>query len=410
MNINAGDDAGGTIGQISGSLTNTRLALYSGTTSGNDNLSACGSGSEQVSGLIDMAGYTPGSGSCGDNILRLDTTNPDEWHQAHHLFCSYNDDSPQISCHYPHEQLQTIMPAGNDTVLIISRQRYPFNPEADGIGPVRISKLWLSGRALTADGTFGRNGTQVLSPSSSNRINLPADTLPAGQLLDQDSLTALYPAGQSGALLVRFPFGEPSYITAPLPLPGQPVLMAAGDQPDHYTVWMRDQGNGNDVLRSYQVWVSFLKPEYINGSEFSLEDSGFPYAPVIGLGTDDQWLYIARQDDQDIVLERIALDTAQRDTWQVILENIQVAAAVSFGSGLAYHLLPRGHRMDLVPLHSFVTVNPHRAWRIDLPQYGGYAEWSESELAPLSVTTNFITTDPATTDQPGSGISNLEDR
>ena len=133
------------------------LRLFSGT----GNTEACGfiePENSTLKGVIDVAGYTPDATSCqkGNHtgLKLLDTTQADLWREAHEEFCcskaegiariscpsSHNTDS----CHYPHEQLLATVGLGNNSILLLSRQRYPYNDSSAERGLLRLSRLHLS--------------------------------------------------------------------------------------------------------------------------------------------------------------------------------------------------------------------------------------------------------------------------
>ncbi len=184
--------------------------------------------SDAITGLLDTAGYPPNNVRASGNMVSLNTTSGTQWQTARETFCqqaaSANPSSVnQSTCHYPYEQLHTLLDAGNNTLLLVSRQRYPFNAHSDGIGRVRISRVNYQPIddveqvvRITPDLTFGQNGTQVYGGAQGN-ITLPGGVMPLAEFLGPNDLTALYlfpcnasvdNATANELLFARFPLGN----------------------------------------------------------------------------------------------------------------------------------------------------------------------------------------------------------
>ena len=261
-----------------------------------------------------------------------------------------------------------------------------------------IRQLTFNGTELRPNNSFGQDGFLTLS-AGSGHLPLPAAP-PVGHLRNNSGLTLLYPAGISGmngAMLAHLPLdGEGTdYDTAPVPAVGQPVFMTAGDSPGSYGVWMHEKGSEGDVLHQYET--TFSSPASLLQQTFNLELTEYPDAPVIGLGADNHWLYIARRDATDttnVTVERMDRTSGQLDNWYATLDNIPVAPVDA--GGLSYNLLPEGRRLDFIPRNAVAiedqTATP-RAVTVRLPEYGGCGEWSELDI--FSITTP-IRPEPAT--------------
>ena len=379
----------------------TRLLLYSGGLADNKNTTVCPDNSNPpLTGLIDIAGYNVDAQSCPPELIRLNSTQPDDWHHLQQSFCEYAACTEGTSCHYPNEQLQAVVPAGNDALWLVTRQGYPSNPDSDSISPVRISRFLVNdaatGSGINPDNSFGTEGVRLLTPSPFNTEPLP-DTPPVARIADQNQLTLLYATPENkGVLLANFPLSEEignDYDTHAIPeLSGQPVLLSQGVEENSHYLWTREQGSTGDTLRRYTL--SFTNFFHEPDIEYNLAISDYPGAPVIGLGIDSQWLYIARHQGSNVIMERLDLITAQLDNWSAILEDIPVAIN---STGLSYRLEPAGNQLYLVPvvegiLQPEYSATP-KAFRVTWPQYGGCAQWIS--YSPQSVMLDELTASPS---------------
>ena len=378
----------------------TQLLLYSGGPYADDNTPACdANANEEATGLIDIAGYNVDAQSCIElGVTLLNSTLPDHWHRAQQMFCHLDrraracSEEQETSCHYPHEQLQTIVHAGNDTLWLVTRQRYPFNPDSDRISPVRISRFLVNGGVTQIDDTFNNNGALILPPNLLNTDALP-DAQPVAQITDPDRLTLFYPLPEDdeGLFLAYFPLSQEAnnrsatYDTQIFTgLNGQPVLLNI-EQENGYSLWMREQDEENDIVRRYQM--DFSNPDPLFKAEYDLNNSTYPNIPIIGLGADSQWLYIARHDNTEIVVERINRVTSQLEKWPAKLAGV---SAFLNDADLAYRLLPENDRLFFVPVLAVVLPSENSteftALNVVPPWFGGCAEWTS--LLPQSIALN----------------------
>ena len=375
-----------------------QLLLYSGNLMDNQATTVCPDSTDiSVTGLIDIAGYTIDAESCSSQVARLNSTEPDDWHRLQQSFCEYAACAEDTSCHYPNEQLQALVPAGNGTLWLVTRQGYPSNPDSDSISPVRISRFLVNGTAtgngISPDNSFGTEGVRVLTPSPLNTEPLP-HTPPVARTADQNGLSLLYATPENnGVLLANFPLSEEignDYDTHAIPeLSGQPVLLSQGVEENSHYLWTREQDSAGDTLRRYTLsFTNFIHEPDI---EYNLAISDYPGAPVIGLGIDSQWLYIARHQGSNVIIERLDLITAQLDSWSAILEDILVAIN---STGLSYRLESAGNQLYLVPVVEGVLQPEYsatpKAFRVAWPQYGGCAQWISYSLQPVLL--NELTT------------------
>ena len=163
-----------------------RIPLF-GTWEGahNCSLSLANDGWNANASLLDTLGYrTPGF-NCGGNttasIVGRDTRQPGDWRLAHFQFALFDKPAAARSAalrsgdidnrlHYPHETLQSLARVHSDVFgktwwLVVTRQTWPWQPEANSRGLLRI--------------------TQYLAPDASHPLPRPVSTTPAGFQLNQ---------------------------------------------------------------------------------------------------------------------------------------------------------------------------------------------------------------------------------
>ena len=379
----------------------TQLLLYSGGLYADGNTPACDA-NEAAKGLIDIAGYNVDAQSCYNlGVTLRNSTLPDDWHYAQQKFCSLDpraracSEEQETSCHYPHEQLQAVVHAGNNTLWLVTRQRYPFNPDSDRISPVRISRFLVNDGIIQIDDTFNNNSALILPPNLLNTGALP-DAQPVAEITDPDRLILFYPLPEDdeGLFLAHFPLSQETnnrsatYDTQIFTgLNGQPVLLNIEEE-NGYSLWMREQDEENDSVRRYRLDLS--NPDPLFEAEYDLNNSVYPNTPVIGLGADPQWLYIVRRDDTEVVVERINRVTFQLEKWAGKLAGIP---AFLNDVGLAYRLLPENDRLFFIPVLAAVLPSENytefTALNVVPPWFGGCAEWT-SHL-PQSIALNEFT-------------------
>ena len=389
----------------------TQLLLYSGGLYADRNTPTCDTiANEAATGLIDIAGYNVDAQSCIElDVALLNSTLPDHWHRAQQMFCHLDpraracSEEQETSCHYPHEQLQAVVHAGNDALWLVTRQRYPFNPDADKTRAVRITRYLVNNATtqsgITPDNSFSLENTRVLTPSSFNTEPLP-DTWPIARIADQNRLSLLYFTPENeGVLLANFPLSQATgneyhlhIIDGPS---GQPVLLSQNKEEDKLFLWTREQNEVSDILQRYTL--SFENFFRVPDAEYNLNNTAYSDAPVIGLGFDSQWLYIARHHNSNVVVERIDLHTEQQDNWTAELKEVPVALN---STGLSYHLRPAGNRLYLVPVLTEAPLSDFSseplAFSVEVPWFGGCAEWTSHTLQSvvlyeLPVTSSVLT-------------------
>ena len=253
-----------TFGSLAKNATVT-LRLFSGLVSGN----ACGSIESDpavtVNGVIDTASYLANSTSCktGNHshsaLKRLDTTQPQDWRQAHQEFCcSQFEKSVQISCapdstscHYPHELLLATVPMDENAVLVLSRQHH-LPPASVEHGLLRVSRLLLNNlnadnSAAELDRSFGIDGTLLFKPGEHHRQLQPEHMLLA--LVDDQNLTLLCRTDantyQLGTLSLRSdPSNNATVAMLPLEgLKGEPALLTLNQSGQGCHLWTHEQQN-----------------------------------------------------------------------------------------------------------------------------------------------------------------------
>ena len=235
--------------------TTVILRLFSGT----GNTDACGTiGGGTLQGVIDTAGYTANTTSCKvgnhshTDLVLLNTTEPQQWRQAHAEFCcskatgicplSCPGDGDD-SCHYPHEQLLCTVKAGESSVLLVSRQRYPYNNITDPAGLLRISALKLNGTRATTDGLFGGAEVLLFAPGPYHPLLLPEHVQLAAADDHSNHLALLCRSnGSSGTAyhLAILPLNSSSATVAMQQLEGlkgEPVMLKFAQEQQPLQIW-----------------------------------------------------------------------------------------------------------------------------------------------------------------------------
>ncbi len=198
---------------------NQSINLYSGNNTDTDTTLACSlCRSNPITGVLDIAGYPSGNIVPSSNMVSRNSTQPADWQAVQDTFCQTSPCYNTTTCHYSYEQLHTLATGGNSSLLLVSCQRYPFNPASDKNGLIRISRLGLNNTESSSeletainsstiykDDSFVRNGIMLYSPAPENDAALPPAAIPFGQLVNQTHLTALYPGTGNNTLLARFP-------------------------------------------------------------------------------------------------------------------------------------------------------------------------------------------------------------
>ena len=370
------------------SSNDTQLLLFSGGHSAGGSTPACSADVAAATGLIDVAGYNVDAQTCFSlGVTELNSTLPNHWHIAQQEFCNLSSyargcpEGQETSCHYPHEQLQTVAHAGNDSLWLVTRQRYPFNPDSDRISPVRVSRFLVNDTAIQIDDTFNNNSALILPPNPLNTDALP-DAQPVAQIQDPDWLTLFYPSEDDESLiLARFPLSEETgnhsatYDTQIFTgLNGQPVLLNI-EEDNSYSLWMREQDEQSDIVRRYRLDYPSLDPVF--EVEYDLNNSAYPNALIIGLGADSEWLYIARYDNTEVVVERISQVSSQLEEWPGELADVPVSVN---SEGLVYRLLPEDNRLYFMPIPADVPLSESSvkpvAFNVEVPGFGGCPEWT----------------------------------
>ena len=391
-----GVTTGAAFGEI-GSQTNIRLQLFSGNASGHPVYGRLNFGSI-VTGFVDIAGYNaeiPQNDRYDrDHIDYLNTTNPADWREGHRAKCgdSASDTNPKFNttCHYPHEELLTAVNSHefNESAWLVTRQRYPFKPQSNPAGLVRISHLNLNGTEIREDKSFGTDSTHLLSPILS-QISLPEGQPAAALAIGQNELAAIYPhTNHQAVLLARFPLGseEDNYhVDEVTGVIGRPVLLLNPDSSQGcygFLTW--DQNDNSQIVRRY-VWNTFNQPEV---EEYDLDwlSSDTDY-PVIGLGYENQWLYVARRFGENVTLERIDLLDGQQDSEGAILKN--VPAEVTGREELNFIIKPYGNgRVAMIPRHTVLAEDRDgqvKGLSVSWSKYGGEADWTISNGTAFNV-------------------------
>ena len=401
----SGNDRGATFGEMSSS--NIKLRLFSGV--GDGDLPVCGDVNDYngaVSGIIDVAGYNVSNpSSCGEGVAKLDTTKPAEWREAHSEFCNEaSHHSEQASCHYPHEELLTSVPGDNNTIFLISRQRYPFNTTSEDAGLMRISRLQFKGNSAALDSPFGINGTQLFSRSSNQGEPLP-EGRPIASAAGHGWLITLYPPTDTGSVpLARFPLtgdddGAVCECVRIQDVQGEPFSLTI-DESQQAGIWTREAEDTSDVVRYYQP--PGFSPDSGFVKEYNLTWTDFPGAPVIGLGSDADWLYVARRNSRDVALERIDRLTGQLNYRSTVLKDVP-PGITGHSIEVSCKIHANGNRIALLPKDAVSVTDPSglvKGLKFTLPEYGGDAEWEV--VGEQNIVLSMSTALPPETQTPAS--------
>ena len=411
---------------------NFLIALFSGISGSDGQQAVCGLQifGGHTDGWVDTAGYQGNTSTCNAEVQRLNTTQPQDWRFVHSVFCDNSSqcsrDGLSATCHLPHEQLLGVLRADNSSLLLASRQLYPCKPASNQAGLVRLSRVNITnGTELHYDYEFGINGTALLSPQAVN-VPLP-DTSPVSSLLDQQELVSLFslpdtpatdvvsnsttkaPQANKNVLLATFPLqdSEQFFDTTPVyNLQGEPVMLAPvnttaqanttalGNASNSYEIWTlnRDseqESTGTESLRVYQQTTSASQPQPNLLKEYPLF-SFTPDAPVIGLGHDRHWLYVARQENATIYLERFDLVSGDLNDITFELQDVPLDTMPGQGTELLYTLRPEGDRINFFPRASDgmtpARFNGTAGLSAELPEYGGHATWTYQDISSINVT------------------------
>ena len=396
------------IGLVQGS--NVNLGLFSG---GKGRLPAINLedvGSCDPNGFIDRTSYNTSNISCA--IRELDgTTDPEDWRTAQAALCRFDLESCDgTSCHYVQERLQALTTATDSNQLILlSRQEYPLGTEDDQTqGIFRITRLTPGDTTPPAlDTSFGEEveGSLLYPPGPSGFIQPDASLV--SQVVDEQQLTCLYaPENSGGIQLARFPLNgaDDTYqVITDNSLPGKPVLLSDSGS----ALWMQE---GNSRIRRYDLDENGVRVENADNT-YNLLNSMHACRPVMAVGKDGQWLYIARTwaENQQVIMERFNLQTTrQDDNWIQVLDGMPVAAN-------PYDLMVEDNQIVLLPRGVVTEQNGETSLtspglQVNLLESGGCAEWKTTQVITTDTLrpANDVTTDicETTTDMPWPTTTN----
>ena len=343
--------------------------LFSG---GYAELPAYASGGD-ITGLVDISGY---QSQPSQGIRRLNSTYPQDWRVCQKALCDIYDCQAN-SCHYIHESFQGLT-AQDNNILLITRQHYPFGDNlSEKNGVFRVTRLHGDEIPLQVDtANFGKNG-YLLYPAPTSDELIPTDSFPELMIADEKRVLALYTPEAGTMQLASFPVDDRDdshyYQLSSYELEGQPVLLSNND---YGSVWMR--GNDSELYRYDMDANGHLN---VTAVEYDLTHSTFPDDEVIAFGSDKTWLYTARRvnDQHKVALERLNIENRQFDPgWTIYLDE-------KVEDNADYQLILKGELIALLP-EGIAPLEPREfgsvtAVNVSLPEYGGCADWSESNFA-----------------------------
>ncbi len=400
-----------------------RLWLYSGDARG---IPVCGAidGYAWISGFADTAAYNADATTClgtAGGFQILNSTGGDDWRTIHETLCK-PDVKRDTSCHSPHEQLLTMASGGEDSVYLVSEQRYPYRKTSDNLGLVRIVRLQREGNGsgnsttLVHDNTFGEHGSVLLNASTNQENRTLLRGLPVSQRVSDTHLTSLYALPpsftntssnassskntvQTGVALVRFPLTEGNTVeieTYPQ-LPGRPYFLEQNETSER--VWMWEQTSGqnpvNRLTRNQLIDGSFIEEQI-----FDLNMTEFPDHKIIAVNKDNEYVYVARRNDSDLTLEGYELTTGELDNWEKSVNLLSGTEDGQYALSISTHQVNSGYsqkRFDFYPLETALVPGSDNATglRVLVPEYGGEAELTFFTPERI-VADRFATPDPST--------------
>ena len=406
---------GATFGLLGGKAT-VVLRLFSGTSTVN----TCGIAREHatIRGVIDTAAYAAAdinATSCttGDHnsaqLQLLDTTQPQQWRQAHQEFCCSREERiPAISCfpdhpascHYPHEQLLITVAVGDGSALLLTRQSYPYNSTSAEHGLLRISRLLLNNlnfgsNSAETDRSFGADGILLFAPGAHHQQLQPGHVMLAQVNDRQENLTLLCRTNDSNGTVYHLGTlslnNSPDNINVTMQslagLKGEPVMLTSAREPQAAQI-------------SAQIWT--YEKNGKGGGTFYLYEAANVTAPVqrynltqtendtvIAMSADDHALYVARRNLRDVVFERIDRQNREIEELPARLNVTAEMADSSADAGLPYSLQLIGNKsLLLIPRHTILAQDHNcqlQALQVSLPPYGGTPTWRQQDTLAAGI-------------------------
>ena len=383
------------VANLAASNGKSTLNLLAGGDSHHPQIGEKNSGACPYQGTVDVAGYDVKAPE--DCLTAINTTQAEDWRHGYQILCNHTDNS---TCHYVNEQFQSLLSVGDQQLLLMSRQQYPYgNPVDNDQGLLRITRVNANTSEPVVDREWGDSGLTLYAHPDNSSV-LPANLTPVAYMANTQALTALYQLPGEWRL-ASFPlnsdrdtFYRAHSATAP---DGQPFLIyEEGD--GEYGVLVKS--NANTISRYLMANTSVTQI-----STYNLELSDYIDTPIIGQGADRDWLYIAhRLDDNQIVIERYDLITSNLDSWSVFLEDVPQ-------NNDSYRLSVNNDQITLLPNGVEVIEGRDYGIRATIPPYGGQTEWSKVTLRHISLTQDTVTSAPDTPQLPSStqrtGSSNI---
>ena len=379
--------------------TGTNLELFSG---GNPTLPAvaraeapCGSES-----ILDRLGY--GVAEPGCDITELFTDDPRQWQQAQQVLCN-DTDCDGSSCHYVHEQFQTLLQAEDYSLHLVSRQSWPFyyNSTDPGLEPDGIFRITHLTQAFNSPNPQYNGEHLYRHPSGLPSVSM--QQVPVAQLLhksedDAPHLTLMYALEPGYTLEDESVFTNGGFQLASFNLNAQENTSYWSQQ---YELQRADEkpalisGSGRVIwtIQNNVVYEYFAEPYQLNpGSTYDLSGSTYAARKIIALGIHSSWLYIARANPNDnAIVERFSLASRELDQgW--VQELKQTDAACTKGCTLVIrHDANNEPMLALQPVGSVVV--PERrtvsgissSIAVKIPELGRCTNWQ---------TVSFLVTEP----------------
>ncbi|MCY4473510.1 MAG: hypothetical protein OXC07_11940 [Kistimonas sp.] len=345
-------------------------------------------------GMIDTAGYrwapVNGSQPAFRELVSeqgVNTLQPAGWRLAHEwfryargtVFLRFVCDGHHSALHYPYENLQSLIAVGVvNQWMLITRQRYPGQPDHDLKGLLRLTRYGLPQPASQADTGLPRpmarpkdGGVYLYQPRSSDA--LLQDTGVVDYLVRGRMLFHLYQAPGQAPQIVGLPLHgmHNDYALAQYDeLAGRARLLSLED--GEVNLWM--QQDDNDTLLVYNLGNA---PALTNGTSWLRWGFDLSQQPGEGalLARAGDWLYSLRSaHNQSASLRRLnvtrgTMDADWQPEWRApVTEDMRLMVDQNL----------------LVTVPTGTLVDPHdrqRGVRVRVPGIGGCAHWVRTILA-----------------------------
>jgi len=374
-----------------------------------------------ASSLIDRAGYQLGDLNCQrqngsarqPDPMALNSLEPDDWRQLYDSlgfdnFGNFSQVAPGLASvslpcaaeaglHYPHETVQSLIPAG-DEWLLVTRQRYPFRQENDLKGLLRVRHFQLPDppgvpRLLPALSEPQSTAGLVYQPPAGAVLT---GGLPVHALVQDLQLHLLYQGPGQPAQVVSLSLQDFS-ATGPI---SRHYQLTEYDAPAGQARLLSEEDNALHlwVQQDDKVQAVNLESSTDSSRRLLFDLSGQPGGSAL-LARDGRWLYSLRQEEgEPASLRRFkpgsaGMDPCLQTLWEGAVPN---ASRLSLDSDGRLRLVPLGALADPRDSGLRLCGRPGEACAPDprardyglqlvVPPEGGCARWENTWLISQSV-------------------------